>query len=614
MYHKLFMAATMAVILTGCTPKTPADKISLGLVTYQWGRDWDLNTLIANCKATGLSAVELRVEHSHNVSPSLSADERKAVKELFAQSNITLLGFGTNYEFHSPDPQIVKANIEGTKEYLLLSRDCGGSGVKVKPNDLPEGVDPETTIAQIAAALSELGRFAAEIGQEVRLEVHGGCAKIPIIKAIIDKVPEKNVGLCWNSNDQDLEDSGLEANLNSVRERLGRTVHVRELALDTYPTKKLFKLLYQSGYEGCLLIETHTFPSNEERLEKLRHSAELFAQWKKEIQEHPETEINDDITFVDHGATERKIDVLCDGKLFTSYIYPEDLEKPVLYPVYTANGTDVTRGFPRNPRPDERIDHPHHVGLWFSFGDVNGLDFWNNSYAIPAEKKQRYGSVRHRQATTAKGGVLDVICDWVDYQENILLKENTKFIFSGSGDLRCIDRITTLTAEQDSVVFTDNKEGLIAIRVDRAFEEPSEKPEMFLDAAGNKTDVPVLNNEGVNGVYRNSDGLETEKGVWGKPARWVSLSADKNGEKITIAIIDHPENPGYPAHSHARGYGLFSTNNMGSKVFDPAASPFRLVLKKGESVTFKHRIAFKTNGFATDEELNDSSFNCHPLT
>ena len=302
-----------------------------------------------------------------------------------------------------------------------------------------------------------------------------------------------------------------------------------------------------------------------------------------------------------------KIDVLYDGKLFTSYIYPADLEKPVLYPLYTAKGTVVTRGFPRDPRPNERVDHPHHVGLWFNFGDVNGLDFWNNSYAISADKKPGYGSIRHRNVVSAqsglKQGTLAVIADWVDYTEKALLIEETKFVFSGSDDLRVIERITTLTARQDTVIFTDNKEGMIAIRMDRAFEEPSNQPELFLDANGNPTEVKVMNNEGVNGVYRNSEGLE-KGAVWGKPAKWVCLSADKGGEKISVAIVDHKDNPGYPAHSHARGYGLFSTNNMGSQVFDKEAPLFRLTLNPGKSTTFRHLIIVKTGGFATDEEMN----------
>ena len=304
----------------------------------------------------------------------------------------------------------------------------------------------------------------------------------------------------------------------------------------------------------------------------------------------------------------RKVDVLYNGKLFSSYIYPVDFEKPVLYPIYTAKGTVITRGFPRDPRPNERVDHPHHVGAWFNFGDVNGLDFWNNSYAIPEDKKSGYGSIRHREIVSAQSGlnqgVLAVAADWIDYAEKVLLKEETQFVFSGEGDWRIIERSTTLTAQQDTVTFTDNKEGLIAIRMDRAFEEPSNRPELYLDAQGNPTEVKAMNNEGVNGVYRNSNGFEKESGVWGKPANWVCLSAEKAGEQISVAIIDHRNNPGYPAHSHARGYGLFSTNNMGSQVFNKDAPQFKLTLNPGKSITFKHKIIVKTGGFATDEELN----------
>jgi len=303
-----------------------------------------------------------------------------------------------------------------------------------------------------------------------------------------------------------------------------------------------------------------------------------------------------------------KVDVLFDGKLFTSYIYPADLEKPVLYPIFTAKGTLITRGFPRDPRPNERVDHPHHVGSWFNFGDVNGLDFWNNSYAVPEAKKAGYGSIRHRQVVNAQSGpnqgVLTIAANWVDFTEKVLLNEETKFVFSGEGDWRIIERNTTLTAQQDTVVFTDNKEGLIAIRMDRAFEEPSNRPELYLDAQGNPTEVKVMNNDGVVGMYRNSDRLEKESGVWGKPAKWVSLSADKAGEQITVAIIDHKNNPGFPAHSHARGYGLFATNNLGSEVFDKDAPQFKLTLNPGQSVSFKHQIIVKTGGFASDEEIN----------
>lgn len=303
---------------------------------------------------------------------------------------------------------------------------------------------------------------------------------------------------------------------------------------------------------------------------------------------------------------ERKVEVYIDGKFFTAYIYPTTLEKPVLYPLISSGGTVITRGFPLDPRPGERVDHPHHVGLWFNYGDVNGLDFWNNSYAIAEKNKPKFGSVLHSKVIKADGGAnegtLTVQCNWVDINKNVLLTEETTFKFSGDNKTRIINRTTKLTANVD-VKFGDNKEGMLAIRVDRAFEQPGNKPEVFTDASGKPTDVPVLNNTGVNGVYRSSEGKEKDA-VWGTRGKWVSLSAVKEQDSVSIAMFDHPENFGYPAHWHARGYGLFSVNNIGSKAYNSADAEGILNLKKGESVTFKHLVIVKSGGFANDRDLN----------
>src|SRR5690606_37755590 len=141
---------------------------------------------------------------------------------------------------------------------------------------------------------------------------------------------------------------------------------------------------------------------------------------------------------------EKKVDVFIDGDHFTSYIYPETIAKPVLYPIKTSEGTLITRGFPLNNRPGERSDHPHHIGLWLNYGDVNGLDFWNNSNTIPEEKRNRYGTIIHRDIKLVESGEsegkLGVAMDWVDTDGNVLLKEETDFIFSGSENKRIIDR------------------------------------------------------------------------------------------------------------------------------------------------------------------------------
>ncbi len=299
---------------------------------------------------------------------------------------------------------------------------------------------------------------------------------------------------------------------------------------------------------------------------------------------------------------EKKVEVYIGNKFFTSYIYPDDMEKQVLYPIQTASGKFITRGFPLDPRPYERTDHPHHVGLWLNFGDVNGLDFWNNSFAIKPADKPKYGTIKFDKivSTNDKKGELVTNAKWEDNDGNVLLNEETTYKFSGEQDLRVIQRITKLTAVKE-VVFSGNKEGLIGLRLDRAFEEPATKPGKFLDANGIVTEVPVLNNDGVNGVYRNAEGVAGGD-VWSKRSPWVALRANKDGEVITIVIIDNKKNENYPAWSHARGYGLFATNNLGGRAFDENADPVKVVLKPGEQLVFKHQIVI--GGDLTDAEIN----------
>ncbi len=304
-----------------------------------------------------------------------------------------------------------------------------------------------------------------------------------------------------------------------------------------------------------------------------------------------------------HDAQAKKVDVLFGDSYFTSYIYPDDIEKQVLYPIVTKSGKEITRGYPINPRPFERTDHPHHVGLWLNFGDVNGLDFWNNSFAIKPENKPNYGSIKFREVveTNPQTGTLVTASDWVDIDDKVLLNEKTTFVFTENGNVRTIDRTSELTARQE-VTFTDNKEGLLGLRIDRSFEAPADRPGRFLDAEGNVTEVPVLNNEGVNGVYRNEEGIVGDD-VWAKRSAWVALRADKENEVITIVIMDHPGNPNYPAWSHARGYGLFASNNFAGRAVDETTEPAQLTLKQGEKLTIKYKII--VGGDLTNEQITE---------
>ena len=298
------------------------------------------------------------------------------------------------------------------------------------------------------------------------------------------------------------------------------------------------------------------------------------------------------IQVVAHQVAPR-VDVTIDGKPFTSYMYPREEKKPYLYPLRTAKGTVVTRGWPLEPRPNERVDHPHHIGMWFNYGDVNGLDFWNNSNAIPADRAPRMGTVVHKRVIEAKSGgdrgELNVEMDWVDSKGTLLLKENTRFIFRGDATSRTIDRITRLTAMKEPVVFGESKEGVLGIRVARGLEQPSNAPDVFTDANGQTSKTKVVNNEGVTGSYVGSDG-KTGDAVWGTRGPWTMLKGSVEGEVVTLAILDHPNNPGYPTYWHARGYGLYAANNLGQNAFDPKQPEMKRTIAPGESMTFRHRV------------------------
>ncbi|HEX4565827.1 MAG TPA: PmoA family protein, partial [Vicinamibacterales bacterium] len=215
------------------------------------------------------------------------------------------------------------------------------------------------------------------------------------------------------------------------------------------------------------------------------------------------------ISAVDHvhlavDESGRRVDVTIDGKPFTSYIWPDTVKKPVLYPIRDAHGTLVTRGWPLDPRPGERVDHPHHVGLWLNYENVNGIDFWNNSDAIKPSAAPKMGTILHRRIVEAKSGDRgDLITesDWVLHDGTTLLHERTEYVFAGDASSRTIDRITTLTALDTRVRFDDAKDGMLGMRVARQLELPATKAEVFTDISGRKTDVPKLDNTGITGDY-----------------------------------------------------------------------------------------------------------------
>lgn len=305
-----------------------------------------------------------------------------------------------------------------------------------------------------------------------------------------------------------------------------------------------------------------------------------------------------------HHEKDRRVDVLIGGQPFTSYLYPASLQKPVLFPIRSAAGLVVTRGYPLEPKPGERADHPHHVGHWFNYGDVNGYDFWGHSDATPAASKPKMGTIVHKEVADVRSGgdqgELRVRADWVIADGSTLLHEETRFVFSGGPDRRVIDRITTWTAAGKPLTFNDTKEGAFAIRVARPLDHPSKGAEPLVAADGRGTEKRAVTS-GLTGRYIGSDGKTGEE-VWGTRGPWMGLTGTIDGRQVTLAILDHPSNYGHPTYWHARGYGLFAANPIGQQGYDPKQPPRTLTLQPKESVTFRHRILVG-DGALTAEQL-----------
>ncbi len=287
---------------------------------------------------------------------------------------------------------------------------------------------------------------------------------------------------------------------------------------------------------------------------------------------------------------ETRVDIEVDGKLFTSYRWDDKINRPALLPVMTSGGKFITRGFPIETRNGEAIGHPHQVGASFSYGDVNGIDFWNTSQFRSAKELERMGKIVLRKIIGMKSGnsrgELETSSAWIHPDGSTMLIEFSKFVFRAKGKQRWIDRETTLTANVD-VVFGDNKEGLFAIHLNTNLQQDNQIPAKVTTASGIITDR--TSTKDLTGKYLSSDDLVGEK-IWGTTGKWASVSGTIDGEDLTVAVFDSPGNHGYPARMMVRPYGLLALNPFGRKAFVPSASARSFKLEEKRSITFRHRL------------------------
>jgi sugar phosphate isomerase/epimerase len=247
-------------------------KFRLGMVTYNIAANWDLATILKVCKNVGISPVELRTSHKHGVEPSLSKDQRKEVRQRFADASIDIWGSGTVCEFQSPNPAEVQKQIETCKQFVQLVADLGGRGVKVRPNGLPKGVPVEKTLEQIGKSLIPCGKAAADAGVEIFVEVHGSGTSLPQnIKTVMEHCNHPQVGLTWNSNATDVKNGSVAEAFEMLRPWL-RSCHINEIYKDgsgIYPYRELFRLMRGTGYDRVTLIEVGKIPPTADAGEEL---------------------------------------------------------------------------------------------------------------------------------------------------------------------------------------------------------------------------------------------------------------------------------------------------------------------------------------------------------
>lgn len=266
-----------------------------------------------------------------------------------------------------------------------------------------------------------------------------------------------------------------------------------------------------------------------------------------------------------HTRDTGQVAVSIAGRAFTTYRYgPEFPDKPVFYPVLAPNGARVSREFPMvKGVPGESADHPHHQSMWFSYDEVNGTNFWNTATT---------GRRIEQTDLRLEGASLEARLAWKDGTGAVVLEETKRVTFGGSADVSWLDHDSTLKATTVAVAMGDTKEGAFGIRLNDALKE-----------------------QGGTGRYINAEGLEAEKGVWGKTSDWVAIRGtipDATGPRdVTVAIFAPRSGLNAPPYWHARAYGLFAVNPFGRKAFDPS-QPERITrLAVGDQIRTRFRLA-----------------------
>lgn len=524
-----------------------------GMVTYLWGKDLGLDALLAACAEAGLEAVELRTQHAHGVEPSLDAAARRELRARLGDSPVALVGLGSDERFDSPDPGRLAAAIAATKGFLQLSADLGGSGVKVKPDSFHKDVPRERTIAQIGDALRELAPFAQDLGQELRLEVHGSCADPRTIAAIVAHADHPAVRVCWNCNAQDTKGLGLHGNFALLRPSFGGTLHAPPAEFGDYPLAELVALCTRSDYRGCVLLETHDAAPQPLAPALRRQRARFVAMQEAAAAPSDGGAPTPLPVAIAWDAAASAYAVTAAGAPLATLRLGAALRGPCVHPLFAPGGRQIVRGFPLAPGPRDATDHPHHTGLWFAHGDVGGADFWHDDGC-------RIVVDEH----AADGASVRFVARWLAHGRHVATETRTT-TFAATAATHRVATTIELAAVDAELRLGDTKEGAFALRL-----------------------APTLTIDGKHGRGRLEDAAGRRDGaVWGQRAAWVLAEGPIDGRLVRVTMRDAATNPWAPTSWHARSYGLLALNPFGRRAFVGADAPDgAVVVRRGAPLRF----------------------------
>lgn len=533
--------------------------MKFGMVTYLWGRDLPLPVLLETCAKSKIGGVELRTTHAHGVEPRLTPTQRQRIRDDFERSGVELVGLGSDERFDSPEESRFRSAIEATRAFLELSHDLGGGGVKVKPDRFHEGVPRERTIQQIATGLCEVGRTAEQLGQEVRLEVHGDCSDPAVIHSIMMQVDSPAVRVCWNSNPRDLGNPGIESNFALLRPYFGETLHVRELDDKSYPYSMLIRMLSESDWNGWLLLEAHSEPGPIEQREADLHRQRIFFD---DMLDRSSRSPSPRKLQISTSKQENGIVIQAEGHHLAST--HQTARGPVLFPITVPGGGRIVRSHPIETVDGESADHPHHRSLWLAHGDVDGHDFWHDPEA----------RVHLLSEEVLPGNGDTALIRWEAewrFGDDALLQEHRTMTFSATEQSGHITFDITLIPVGNNVTFGDTKEGFFAIRL-----APSLKVEGGPLARGR-----LLNAEGV-----------ADRAAWGRRSPWILAEGPIEGRLVRVRLSDDPDNVRHPTWWHARTYGLLAANPFGIRAFEGGQRSGSMVVTRDKPLRLRYQLDF----------------------